>query len=157
MQKWFYLDDPVYMLTRNYVERHSRKDLEVLSLYNVMCPLHGHTLVIPDGRTHFPLLLLLSETRCLLEEGVGISSTEVAEEATCTLSTPETMGVASADGRTYGPFPMIQTPFLPIFAKGSSFLDLILAYMSLLNLVVISKKKKKEKLRNPKYTREDQY
>ena len=60
MQKWFYLDDPVYMLTRHYVERHSKKDLEVLSLYNVMCPLHGHTLVIPDGRTHFPLLLLLS-------------------------------------------------------------------------------------------------
>ena len=60
MQKWFYLDDPVYMLTPNYVERHSRKDLEVLSLYNIMCPLHGHTLIVLNGRTHFLLLLLLS-------------------------------------------------------------------------------------------------
>ena len=150
MQKWFYLDDPVYMLTRHYVERHSIKDLEVLSLYNSMCPLHGHTLVIPDGRTHFPLLLLLSETRCLLEEGVGISSTEVVGEATRTLSTPETMGVASADGRTDGPLPVTRTPFLPIFAKGSSFLDLILAYMSLLNLVVISKKKKRRETKKSK-------
>ena len=157
MQKWFYLNDLVHMLTRNYVEGHSRKDLEVLSLYNIMCSLHGHTLVILDVRTHFLLLPLLSRHFCLLEEGVGISSTEVAGEAARTFSTLETMGVAFAAGRTDGPIPVIRTPFLLIFAKGSSFLDLILAYMSLLNLVVISEEKKKKNLRNPKYTRENQY
>ena len=60
------------------------------------------------------------------------------------------MGVAEVTGVTNGPFPVTQTPFFPMLDKGSSFLDLIFAYMSLLNLVVISarmeyllKKKKK--------------
>ena len=60
MQKCSYLDNPVHMLTRNYVEGHSGKNLEVLSIHNTVCQLHGHTLVIPDGRTHFLLLLLLT-------------------------------------------------------------------------------------------------
>ena len=114
-----------------------------------------------SSKTDKPTLsfsLSLANSLYLFYDGVGISLTEVAGEATRRFSTPETMGVASAEGRTDGPFPMIRTPFLPMFAKGSSFLDLILAYISLLNLVVISiKKKKKKKLRNPKYTSEDQY
>ena len=54
-------------------------------------------------------------------------------------------------GVTKGPFLVTRTPFFPMLDKGSSFLDLIFAYMSLLNLVVISarieylKKKEKEK------------
>ena len=39
---------------------------------------------------------------------------------------------------TDGPFPVTQTPFFPMLDKGSSFLDRIFTYMSLLNLVVIS-------------------
>ena len=73
-------------------------------------------------------------------------------------STPETMGVESAGGTTDGPFPVTRITFLPRLDKGSSFLALILAYMSLLNLVVIyKKKKKKKKLRNPKYAGKGQY
>ena len=49
MQKCFYLDNPVHVLTRNYIEGHSRKDLEVPNIHNTVCSLHGHTLVIPDG------------------------------------------------------------------------------------------------------------
>ena len=39
---------------------------------------------------------------------------------------------------TDGPFPVTQTPFFPMLDKGSSFLDRIFTYISLLNLVVIS-------------------
>ena len=45
----FYLDDPVHVLTRNCVEWHPEKDLEILSIYNTVCPLHDNTLVILDG------------------------------------------------------------------------------------------------------------
>ena len=54
-------------------------------------------------------------------------------------------------GVTDGPFPVTRTLFFPMLDKGSSFLDCIFAYMSLLNLVVISarieylQKKKVEK------------
>ena len=74
----------------------------------------------------------------LFEEGVGISSTEVAGEAVLTVSTTEMMGVADVTGVTEGPFPVTRTPFFPMLDKGSSYLDLIFADMSLLNLVVIS-------------------
>ena len=40
-------------------------------------------------------------------------------------------------GVTDGPFPVTRTPFFPMLDKGSSYLDCIFAYMSLLNLVVI--------------------
>ena len=76
--------------------------------------------------------------RNLFEEGVGISSIEVAGEAVLTVSTVKTMGVTEVIGVTNRPFPITQTPFFPILDKGSSFLDLIFAYMSLSNLVVNS-------------------
>ena len=41
-------------------------------------------------------------------------------------------------GVTDRPFPVTRTPFFPMLDKGSSYLDRIFAYMSLLNLVVIS-------------------
>ena len=95
--------------------------------------------------------LSLPDVHNLFEEGVGISSTEVAGEAVLTVSIVETIGVAEVTGITDGPFPVTRTPFFPILDKSSSFLDLIFAYMSLLNLVIISvrmeyllKKKKKE-------------
>ena len=153
MQKWFYLHDLMYMLAHNHVERHFKKDFKVLSLHNVMCPLHGHTLIVPDGRTTLSFSFSLADSRCLFDDGVGMSSTEVAGEATRRLSTPETMGVASAEGRTDGPFPVMRTPFLPMFAKGSSFLDLIFTYISLLNLVVISKKKINKKRERERETK----
>ena len=82
--------------------------------------------------------LSLPDVRNLFEEGVEISSIEGAGEAVFTVSTVETMGVAEVTGVTDGPFPVTQTPFFPILDKGLSFLGLIFAYMSLLNLVVIS-------------------
>ena len=48
------------------------------------------------------------------------------------------MEVADVTEVIEGPFPVTRTPFFPMLDKGSSFLDLIFAYMSLLNLVVIS-------------------
>ena len=66
--------------------------------------------------------------RNLFEEG----------EAVLTVLTAEMMGVAEVTGVTEGPFPVTRTPFFPMLDKGSSFLDLIFVYMSLLNLVVIS-------------------
>ena len=46
--------------------------------------------------------------------------------------------MAEVTGVTDGPFPVTRTPFFPMLDKGSSFLDRIFAYMSLLNFVVIS-------------------
>ena len=97
--------------------------------------------------------------RCgLFDEGVGISSTEVAGEAIHTVSKPETMGVAEATRVTEGPFPVTRTPFFPMLDKGSSFLDLIFAYVSLLNLVVISARRKHLfKKKKSKCLKESQY
>ena len=84
----------------------------------------------------------LINKRGLFEEGVGISSTEVAGEAILVVSTPETMGVAEAIGVTNRPFPVTRTPFFLMLDSGLSFLDLIFAYIPLLNLVVISTRRK---------------
>jgi len=60
---------------------------------------------------------------------------------------------------TEGPFPVMRTVFFPMFDNGSSFFVLIFAYMSLLNLVVISArgkhlcKKKIKKKKNEKHTK----
>ena len=89
----------------------------------------------------FSFSLSLADSLGLFDDGVGISSTEVAGEAT---QAPSTLGIIGVASMADGPFPVTRTTFLPMLAKGSSFLALILAYMSLLNLVVISKKKKKK-------------
>ena len=91
----------------------------------------------------------LSNKRGLLETGVGSSSTEVEGEAVLVIFAPKTTGVTEVAGIAEGPFLVIRTAFFPIFDNGLSFLNLILAYMSLLNLVIIFargktvKKKKK--------------
>ena len=73
----------------------------------------------------------------LLKTGVGSSSTEVEGEAVLVVSALETKGVIEVAGIAEGPFPVIRTVFFPMFDNGSSFFTLILAYMSLLNLVII--------------------
>ena len=80
----------------------------------------------------------MPDTCNLFEEGVGISSTKVAGEDVVTISTAKTIEVAEVTRVTDGPFPVTQTPFFPMLDKGSSYLNRIFAYMSLLNLVVIS-------------------
>ena len=98
-----------------------------------MCPFHRQSLIVPDSR----------RVRIgLFKEGVGISSTEVAGEAILAVSTPETMGVVEAIGVMNGPFPVTRTPLFPMLDSGLSFLDLIFAYISLLNLVIISTRRK---------------
>ena len=88
--------------------------------------------------------------KCGLFEGVGISSIEVVGETVLAVLTSETMGVAEAIEVTDGPFPVTRTPFFLMLDSGSSFLDLIFAYISLLNLVVISTRRKHlEKKKNP--------
>ena len=57
------------------------------------------------------------------------------------------MGVTEASGVIEGPFPMMHTVLFLRLDSGLSFFDLILAYMSLLNLVVISAKGKHLKKR----------
>ena len=121
------------VLIRNCVEWHTRKNLQVLSSHDPMCPFHRQSLVVLDGR----------RVRIdLFEEGVGISSIEVAGEAVLVVSTPETMGVVEATGVMNRSFPVTRTPFFPMLDSGSSFLDLIFAYISLLNLVIISTRRK---------------
>ena len=88
-----------------------------------------------------------------------MSFTEVVGEAVLTVSIAETRGVADVTGVTKGPFPVTRTPFFPMLDKGSSFLDLIFAYMSLLNLVVIFARmeylKKKKKAQESKTNTDD--
>ena len=113
-------------------------------------PSSSQTLDERESAFSFPLLV----THGLLEAGVGISSTEVAREAILTVSVPETMGVTEVGGVTKGPFPMTRTVLFLRLDSCLSFFVLILAYIFLLNLVVIfekgkhllrEKKKKKKK------------
>ena len=78
----------------------------------------------------------------------------MVREAVLVVSVAETMGVTEPRGFTDGPVPITRTAFLPKLDSGSSFLDLIFAYMSLLNLVVISARGK-HLTGNPKCTREE--
>ena len=82
----------------------------------------------------------LSDKRGLFIVGEGISSTEVAGKAVLVVSVPIEM--TEADGVTEEPFPVMSTDFFLMLDNGSSFFDLIFAYISLLNLVVISARRK---------------
>ena len=84
----------------------------------------------------------LSATCGLLEPRVGISSIDVVSEAVLVVFVAETMGVTKLRGLKDGPFPVTHTAFFLKLDSGSSFLDLIFAYMSLLNFVVISARRK---------------
>ena len=79
----------------------------------------------------------LSVKHSLLETGVVISSTEVAEEAVLVVSVLGTARATRIVGVMGGPFPITCTVLFPRLDNGSFFLDLILAYISWLNLVVI--------------------
>ena len=84
----------------------------------------------------------LLDRRGLLETGVGSSSTEVVGEAVLIVSVTETMGVTEAEGVTEGPFPVTRTVFFLMLDNGLSFFYLIFTYISLLNLVIISTRRK---------------
>ena len=85
----------------------------------------------------------MSVTRGLFEVGVGISSIEVVGEVVLAVSVLEIMGVMEADGVTKRPFLVIHTVLFPRLDSDSSFFILIFAYKSLLNLVVISARRKR--------------
>ena len=70
---------------------------------------------------------------------------EVEGEAVLVVSALEATGVIEATKTAGEPLPVMRTIFFPILDKGSSFFALILAYMSLLNLVVISARGKSVK------------
>ena len=138
------------MTTCHSIEGHPGEDLEIFSSDNPMSPVQRQPLVTPDGRyTGINLLLLLWRQTRSLETRVGSSSIEVEGEAVLVVSAPEATRVIEVAGTAGEPLPVMRIVFFPIFDSGSSFFALILAYMSLLNLVVISargmsiKKKKK--------------
>ena len=78
------------------------------------------------------------DRRGCLEAGVGSSSIEVEGEAVLIVYVPEATGVIEVAATAGEPLLMMCTIFFPILDNGSSFFVLILAYMSLSNLVVIS-------------------
>ena len=121
------------LLVGNHIEWYAVEDLQILNRHDPIRPVHSQAPVTP-----YDFSLSLPDTCNLFEEGVGISSTKVAGEAVLTISTAKTIEVAEVTRVTDGPFPVTQTPFFPMLDKGSSFLDRIFTYMSLLNLVVIS-------------------
>ena len=133
----------MHVSSHNLIEGHTRDDLQVLSSHapcalSTTSPSSSQTLDKRELTFSFPL----SVTGGLLEAGVGISSTEVAGEVVLTVSVPETMGVMKAGEVTEGPFLVTRAVLFPRLESSSSFFDLILAYMSLLNLVIISAKGK---------------
>ena len=65
---------------------------------------------------------------------------EVEGEVVLVVSPPEATGVTEAAGTAGEPLPVLRTALFPILDRGLSFFALILAYISLLNLVVISAK-----------------
>ena len=76
----------------------------------------------------------LSPTLVLLFRGVSSSTDEVGDAVPAVIGVEEEGGAA----RTGAPLSIIRTDLVPSADKGSSFLFLIRAYMSLLNFVVIS-------------------
>ena len=76
----------------------------------------------------------LSPTLVLLFRGVSSSTDEVGDAVPAVKGVEEEGGAA----RTGAPLSIIRTDLVPSADKGSSFLFLIRAYMSLLNFVVIS-------------------
>ena len=129
--------------SHNLIEGHTRDDLQVLSSHGPVCPFHRQPLSSQTlDERELAFSFTLSVTRGLFEVGVGISSTEVAGKVVLTVSVPETMGVMEVVGVTEGPFPVTRTVFFLRLDSGSSFFVLIFAYMSLLNLVIISTKGK---------------
>ena len=134
------------MTSHNLIGRCPRENLQVLSSDDLMCPLHRKSsVVLNTGQTRIGLLLPLSVKRGLFKIGVVISSTEVAGEVVFVVSIPRTAGLTVTVGVTGGPCPITRTIFFSRLDNGSFFLDLILAYISWLNLVIIPKKKKKKK------------
>ena len=126
------------MTTCHNIEGHPNEDLEILSRDNPMSPVHRQPLITPDGRRMgVNFSFSFEDRRGLLETGVESSSIEVEGEVVLIVSMLETMGVMEVAGTVEEPLPVIRTVFFPIFDSGSSFFTLILAYMSLLNLVVI--------------------
>jgi len=80
------------------------------------------------------------DRRGRMEAGVGSSSMEVEGDAFLVVSAPDMTGVIEVTETTGEPLLVMRTVFFPILDKGLSFFALILAYISLLNLVVISAK-----------------
>ena len=87
----------------------------------------------------------------LLETKVRSSSTEVVGEVVLVVLVTETTGVMEAGGEMEGPSLVTHTVFFPMLDNGSSFFDLIFAYISLLNLVVISTRRKHLKKKREVY------
>ena len=83
--------------------------------------------------------LSFDDRRGRLEAGVGSSSMEVEGDVVLVVSAPDTTRVIEVTGTTGEPLSVMRTVFFPILDRGSSFFAL-LAYISLLNLVVISAK-----------------
>ena len=145
--------------SHNLIEGHTRDDLQVLSSHGPVHPFHRQpplSQTLDERESAFSFTL--SVTRGLFEVGVGISSIEVVGEVVLAVSVLEIMGVMEADGVTEGPFPMTCIVLFPRLDNGLSFFILIFAYMSLLNLIVISAKGKQLlKKKKKKQVQENQY
>ena len=142
-----YLNEFVDMTSHNLVGRRARETFRSSAVttsyaFSTASSTSSQTLDEQESTFSFPL----SVKHGLLETGVVISSTEVAEEAVLIVSVLGTAGAMGIVGVTGGPFPITRTVLFQRLDNGSFFLDLILAYISWLNLVVIlAKKEKKEK------------
>ena len=74
-----YLNKLVDLLICDHIEWHTSKDLQVLSSHDPMRPVHSQPFVAPyGGRVRVSFSFSLPDMRGLFDEGVGISSTEVA-------------------------------------------------------------------------------
>ena len=55
----FYLNKFVDVVSRNLVEGHTEKDLQVFNSHDPVCPFHHQSLVVPNGRRARISILLL--------------------------------------------------------------------------------------------------
>ena len=134
-----YLNKPVDVMTCDSIEGHPREDLKILDRDNPMSPVHCQPLITPDGgRTRVSLFLLLPrQTRLFGDWSWKLFNRSWGWSCPRRLRTKDD-GVMEVAGTAKRPFLVIHTIFFPMFDNGSSFFALILAYMSLLNLVIIS-------------------
>ena len=135
MKSHGYLHELVQMTPRDVISWHSREHLKLVCAKGFLSSCHRDSTIIPDVRSlESTFSFCFSPALSLLLRG-GTSSTDGVRD------TPLAGAEVGEDGsaaRIGTPLSVIQTDLIPMADRGSSFLPLILAYISLLNFVVTS-------------------
>ena len=127
------------MMPRNVICWHPWEHLHLVCVEGILSSRHRNSSIIPNvRRPRANLLLLLLPKPQPLIAGRKLFNRRVGDATPAGVEVGEEGSVA----KIKAPLSVMWTDLVPRADKGSSFLFLIIAYISLLNFVVISKKRK---------------